>query len=315
MNSRTWLFRLILTQMMLLCAAAVALAQTDSLRTEDDDDDDSTMSGIAFTKRGMKFSTGGKATIKEFTLRFEYGSGGVRLNDATLSPGPLRFAEIHAGNESFSPLSKTKSVMRYTHDGLFGGVFGNDMLGVRRDSTTFGLSGWRWGYRSTSGFAYTNDEGTPRLGLLHTGGLVWTYLSTQSAADPTAQPQSATEYPRYAAFTNSVLGSHTGATVRYGFGGVGITLNYQRTLMFNNYSFWGWIGSGMIEGLSQTLLTQLIEKQLRTSPRTMPVANLLLRSALSFAFYQLRRNSQHFPFGGNTPLEFNQVTAGVNIAF
>ena len=183
-----------------------------------------------------------------------------------------------------------------------------------RDESRVAVEGWRFGFRIASGhhFAPIHQSG---LYLLHTGGWIWSYVQPGVAprlGDSLSNAQATTAVEGY---RTSHFGANTSATLGFNIAGI-VTLHarYQRVLLYKNHVLFPWLGSIMLEGYAQSLLGLSLQAAEKRNPHAAAIATLILRSALSWVIYELRRTSgQHFPFKGNTPMLWDEVIIGISM--
>jgi len=85
-----------------------------------------------------------------------------------------------------------------------------------------------------------------------------------------------------------------------------LDLLYERSIIFPGHKFWYWAGSSLIEGVSMLLLNEFIESILKSNTAVAPVAYGILKGALSFGIYELRKDKMNWPFKTSPPL-FNET--------
>jgi len=97
----------------------------------------------------------------------------------------------------------------------------------------------------------------------------------------------------------------------------GITLEgaYERSIIFERHMFWKWAGSSVIEIACHGLLDNFIEEIGDSSPYAVPVISFVLRNALSYGIYELRKEKMNWPFDSEAPLMYEQFKFGVTFLF
>ncbi len=90
---------------------------------------------------------------------------------------------------------------------------------------------------------------------------------------------------------------------------------YERSIVFPGYKFWYWAGSSLIEYISLGLLDQFIETILDSSPYAAPIVNCVLKGALSFGIYELRKEKMNWPFNNSAPLFNETFKFGIKFLF
>jgi len=291
--------------LLLFCCTVLTYAQTDSTST-----DSTSGSGIRAGKGG--FSIGAESptfTLHKPTISLLYGVSSVSVSGNTTTINKVGNMDVCFGGIDIKPVDSLATVGEVDRGWIQFGVFSPEYTS-QPDTTVTQVKGWKLGTLNTSGYAYLNSNKEPTLSLLHEGSIVWTSLT---ATIPAGNPDSAS----IANFNHSYFGYQTGAIMRYNFiDGIALDAQWTRGVLYNDYSFFGWLGSIVIEqigvGIIKGMVTSRMEKK---SVASLPVANFILRAALSFGFSELRRKSQHFPFKSSSPMIFDGFRAGLSINF
>ncbi|MDY0082735.1 MAG: hypothetical protein RBR74_06100 [Ignavibacteriaceae bacterium] len=90
---------------------------------------------------------------------------------------------------------------------------------------------------------------------------------------------------------------------------------YERSIVFQRHLFWKWAGSGLLEAAAQSLLDGFINKIFKSSPAAGPVVNFLLKNALAYGIYELRKDKMNWPFKSEAPITYDQFKFGVTFVF
>ncbi|HQI39678.1 MAG: hypothetical protein B6D44_01325 [Ignavibacteriales bacterium UTCHB2] len=90
---------------------------------------------------------------------------------------------------------------------------------------------------------------------------------------------------------------------------------YERSVVFQRHLFWKWAGSGLLEAAAQGLLDGFINKIFKSSPAAGPVVNFLLKNALAYGIYELRKDKMNWPFKSEAPITYDQFKFGVTFVF
>ena len=96
---------------------------------------------------------------------------------------------------------------------------------------------------------------------------------------------------------------------------IGINAEYERSIVFPRHLFWKWAGSVMIEASSQVLIDEFVEAIYKSSPFAAPIANFILKNALSYGIYELRQSKMNWPFDTAAPLSYDQFRFGLSFVF
>ncbi len=96
---------------------------------------------------------------------------------------------------------------------------------------------------------------------------------------------------------------------------IGINAEYERSIVFPRHLFWKWAGGVLIEASSQALLDEFIDAIYKSSPFAAPIANFILKNALSYGIYELRQDKMNWPFDTAAPLSYDQFKFGLTFVF
>jgi hypothetical protein len=98
-------------------------------------------------------------------------------------------------------------------------------------------------------------------------------------------------------------------------GFVNLQAQYDRTIVFPRHLFWKHLGSMMIEAIGQTAVDGFVKAIMKSSPTAGPILNFILKNALSYGIYELRREKMNWPFNSAEPLMFESFKAGFTFTF
>ena len=286
-----------------------------------DTTDDDTQ-GLRIDGNGAAFKVGMQFSLLEHPcIELSTGSANWSCKDVVQTPQTMGVIQISSGTLSLKPLKQHSSIARAEYDRVFVQLYDPENRGAL-DTSKIWLKGWRFGFHLTSGYSTLHAKAgagekktEPGWSLLHTGGLVWSYNTFDNlnrAASPLDVAQGF-----YKDAESYHFGTHTGAMIRYdATSALSLSLEAERTMMFRDYSFFGWAGSAIVEGLSQSILSGSVIRSIeQKSPGSVAVAALFLRTALSYGIYEIRRGGQHFPFSGSKPMISDALRIGIGFSF
>ncbi len=289
-----------------LIGLASALAQSDTTNAADSLD-----SGIRIGRSGARIRLDLLLPTTEHVLRLGAGYSVPSVHQSPLY-SPALAMELDFGSIRARRLNRNSSVSELNATGVTVAALSPSL--AFRDTTRVALEGWRFGFRFGSGHQLDSSGG---LYLLHSGGWTWSYIrpSTAPTSGDSASVTNATAIAD--TYRSSHFGANTSATIGYRFDGtVVVEASYQRVLLYKNHAFFPWLGSLLLEGAAQSALGIALSGAEQRNPRAAAIAALVLRSALSWGIYQLRSTSgQHFPFGGNTPMLWDEIRIGIGLQF
>jgi hypothetical protein len=286
----------------------------------DADTTDDDLNGLDINGSGVSLKMGMEMSLLEHPcIELSTGPSSWSYKDISDAPQTMGNIQISSGTLSLKPLRNHPSIARSEYDRVFVQLYDPEYRGSGLDSSKVWLQGWRFGFHLSSGYTTMHNVGgsgatkskpEPGWSLLHTGGLVWsfnTFGNLRASAD-SALLKDLESYR---------FGTHAGAMIRYNAtSALSLSIEAERTMMFNDYSFFGWAGSALVEGLAQSILSGSVIKSIeRKSPGSVAIAAVFLRSALSYGIYELRRGGQHFPFSGNKPMISDAIRIGIGVSF
>lgn len=91
--------------------------------------------------------------------------------------------------------------------------------------------------------------------------------------------------------------------------------SYERSIIFQRHLFWKWAGSAIIESAAQGLLDKFIDEIFESSPYAGPVVSFVLKNALTYGVYELRKDKMNWPFKSESPLTYDQFKFGLTFIF
>ncbi len=181
-----------------------------------------------------------------------------------------------------------------------------DNAGINTELVRFGP-----GFEKSYGYGFGRGTHPPSISFYHSEGLLWSRLHV---LDPIASDS-----------TRAMLGLYQGA-FRFGSraeGGVRVHLasflaldaSYERAIVFRRHLVLKWMGSALLEAMSNWLLDRVIDEIGTGVPAILPVVNFILKNALSYGIYELRATRMYYPFTSEPPLMINTLKGGITIIF
>lgn len=173
---------------------------------------------------------------------------------------------------------------------------------------------WRFGFERSKGYGYKLGESSALI-LYNGYTLNWSRIDFKYPNILTLLPDSEIE-------TLNLYDE----SFRFGTSGVGgirikmidnlmLDASYERSIVFQRHLFWKWAGSAIIESAAQGLLDKFIDEIFESSPYAGPVVSFVLKNALSYGIYELRKEKMNWPFKSEAPLSFDQFKLGLTFIF
>lgn len=94
---------------------------------------------------------------------------------------------------------------------------------------------------------------------------------------------------------------------------IGLSLEYESNAQFRRHMFWYWAASEIIHGAAHGFLNIFIEKVGESSPQILPIVHFLLKNALDYGFFELRKSRMNWPIDTEEPFMINQFKVGLSL--
>lgn len=199
-----------------------------------------------------------------------------------------------------------KRAMFEKESGLF---FGKQAYNIGRttDGNEIQTSAWKFGFESTTGIPY--NIGNVKILPFHSRGMQWTYMTVDTFNISGVTRETMDLYNESIRFGNRFEGGlkfRVAESVELGAG-------YQRSIIYPRHMFWYWAGSSVLEEIGQGLIDEFVAKIYKSSPAASPVVYFLLKNALSYGAFELRKQNMNWPFETAPP--FFSDTYKVTLSF
>lgn len=177
------------------------------------------------------------------------------------------------------------------------------------DSNKYITKNVQFGFAEMKGYGY---QFTPKSGLYlyHGGGISWNSINYENKPD---------------SMNNSVLETYKGI-MRFGqnfesglkfqvYSPVSITASYNRSIVYPRHLFLQWAVGGLIEGIGQGIVDEFSKAVIKSSPKLGPIVNFVLKTGVSYGFYELRKTKMNWPFNSVSPLMYDSWKIGMSFEF
>ncbi len=94
-----------------------------------------------------------------------------------------------------------------------------------------------------------------------------------------------------------------------------LNAGFERTVVFPRHLFWKHLGSMCIEWIGLGMADFFTREIMDESPAAGPIMNFILKNAVTFGMYQLRREKMNWPFNSAEPLTIDTFKFGVTFTF
>jgi hypothetical protein len=252
------------------------------------------------------------------TIDLSYGASKISLKNSDLNFKDAGLIEAKLGYTYLSKSKYSKNISRFKSN-YFYGTYISSKINTKKISDSEDKT-WRFGFGNSNGYGYMLGKKSS-LVLYNSNSFTWTrYDDGYNWIDlfGFGENKAYVEYMnRMGTFDESFrFGSSTEAGIIIPIEGfVNFQAQYERTIVFPRHLFWKHLGSVIIESLSQTAIDGFIHEVMKSSPTAGPIINFILKNALAYGLYELRREKMNWPFNSTEPLMFDSFKAGFTFTF
>lgn len=257
------------------------------------------------------FDFHGKPTISAF-----YGMGKTSLKGLGAKIANPNLAEIRLGYVTEKSLFKSADVINYKY--RYSSLSNHSsQLGKTAPAGELPSEMWKIGLGWDEGYGYR--FGKSALIFYNGSGLTWSRNEIVDGlpARLVANEITIDDAKTLAMFDgNFRFGTKSEAGVKLQIiPALILDASFERNVVFPRLMFWKAAGSYAVEGISQALLDEFIEKIIDSSPAAAPIINFLLKNGLAYGFYELRKEKMNWPFNTAAPLFNDSFKFGMTFVF
>jgi hypothetical protein len=96
---------------------------------------------------------------------------------------------------------------------------------------------------------------------------------------------------------------------------ISVNASFEATAVFPRFVFFYWMGSYALQSISNTLISYLSESIVKSSPLLGPIMYLILKNAISFAWYYAIKREQYWPIPSETPFTIETIKLSASLTF
>ena len=96
---------------------------------------------------------------------------------------------------------------------------------------------------------------------------------------------------------------------------IAVTASFEGTVVFPRFVFVQWLGSYAAQSISNTLVSYFSESIVKSSPLLGPIMYLILKNAISFAWYYAIKREQYWPIPSETPFTMETIKISGSLTF
>ncbi|MFN3270509.1 MAG: hypothetical protein ACK42G_07975 [Candidatus Kapaibacteriota bacterium] len=243
-------------------------------------------------------------------------SGFNNTNYRNIVPEPnfntQNFASLHLGKTKLTTkeFENGQKLNEISRTGVFISNFSSKWQ--IQNNSNINAKMWRFGLDfDDGGFGY-NLGSKNFLFFTHGASLIWSKFDVENLQN-FPQPYSL-RFSRFSEQFRFGTAYQSGISLLL-FNTFSLDFRYERAIVFPGHKFWYWLGSSVVEVLAQGLLDEFIYEVAKSSPYAAPVVKGLLKGALSYGIYELRKDKMNWPFNTEPPLFNDNFKIGLTFIF
>lgn len=239
------------------------------------------------------------------TITLNYGLSKMSIHNFKEDFADPRSIQLKLGYTIQRPSKKCEDIVRYNYRFIYLTNISTDLANVSENNPDIETNMWRFGFGRISGYGY--QLGQSAIIPYYQYTLDWSRVQFKdSPADPVDLAKANLYHESFRFGTSSE-------------GGIRITIipqitveaGYERSAVFQRHLFWKWAGSALLEAAGQWGIDSFVREIMKSSPYAVPVVNFLLKNALSYGMYELRKEKMNWPFNSEAPISYDQFKFGL----
>jgi len=250
---------------------------------------------------------------KSPTISLHYGLADLSRKDMQSSFSDNALLELKLGYTTLKTSKYAKSLYKYRYNYLFVTHNSTKLAGGLDSPLDIETDNWRFGFARSSGYGYKIGKNASVIPYF-TGSWDWTVIDYKVSSNI---DQLIEDEPKLMLYDDAFrFGTSNEGGIRIqATKFLTVEAGYERSIVFQRHLFWKWAGSSIIELASHGLLDAFINEIIKSSPETGPIVYFVLKSALGYGIYELRKDKMNWPFSSASPIMFNNVKFGVTFVF
>jgi hypothetical protein len=251
---------------------------------------------------------------KQPAITLQYGLAKIDRKDLQANFADPGLVELRLGYIKDKPAWQSDYIIKHTYKYFYLSNETDKLSGKEVTGIDIKTNMWRFGFGGSDGYGYKLSEDAAII-FYNSNTMNWSRIDFTIPYIVTFAPN-----PDY-----GVLNLYD-KTFRFGTsseGGIRFKLlrnvmldaGYEKSIVFQRHLFWKWAGSGIIEAAAQGALDGFVHKIFATSPAAGPIVSFVLKNALSYGIYELRKDKMNWPFKSEPPFIYDQFKFGLTFVF
>lgn len=244
------------------------------------------------------------------TISIDYGFSDLNQNGLNGNFTKPNLLEARLGYTKLKLSEHSNDLINYNFHYLLVSDISTKLSGNSTGGNSYNTDLWRAGFGWASGYGYKINDSFNIIPY-YDYAVDWSQLNMNSTLTDMNDKRITDLY------NNSIrFGTSTEAGIKINLTpNIQIGAGYERSIIFPRHIFWKWAGSVVIEAAGQGAVNNFVEHIMDVSPLSVPIVNFVLKNAVSYAMYELRKDKMNWPFDSAAPLTYDQFRAGITIIF
>lgn len=242
-------------------------------------------------------------------ISFNYGFSNISRTDVQAPFADNNLLELKLGY-----VYKRNKYADYIYKSTFNYLLVNhnstDLAGGSSTASDIETNNWQFGVGWSGGYGYKIGE-QASVTPYYASTFTWTNMDFSDKPLSTNDERVKELYDETIRFgTSSEAGVRVQATKL-----IVLEAGYERSIVFERHLFMKWVGSGIIEIAANSALDVFINEIFKSSPSAGPIVFFVLKSALGYGLYELRKDKMNWPFPSAPPILLDNLKIGVSLTF
>ena len=249
-------------------------------------------------------------STKKPTISLNYGLSNLSQDDVQASFADNALIELKLGYTSRKTTNYADYIEKLNYNYAFLNYNSSSLAGNSEDTSEIETKNWQFGLGWSTGYGYmigTESAITP----YYSSTLSFTEIDFQNDSLNTNDENIMNRYYGTFRFGSSsefgVRGQITKLFI--------VEAGYETAAVFEGWLFWKWAGSAVIEVAANGVLDVFIKEVFKSSPAAGPIVFFVLKGALGYGLYELRKSEMNWPFPSAPPVAINNFKFGMTFAF
>jgi len=247
---------------------------------------------------------------KKPTISINYGLSDISREDVQEAFANNALLELKLGYTTRKDSRYADFIEKFNYNYAFLNYNSTSLAGGTEDTLEIETKNWQFGLGWSDGYGY-------KIGS--EGAIIPYYSSTLSFTEVDFQNDSLSTNDED--IMNRYYGTFRfGSSSEFGIRGqitdlIIVEAGYETAAVFEAWLFWKWAGSAVIEVAANGALDVFIKEIFKSSPAAGPVVYFVLKGALGYGLYELRKSEMNWPFPSAPPIAMDNIKFGVTLTF